>query len=563
MVGSPDAPELERVLVRVEADSLVYTRTGLQMRQPLALHAGRHNQVVLVRPPRVRSVAASHAGFPVEGSFPLPAVLSLVLFEHEGNLEGLFRGPAPREGVYQIFAHADPSGGDDHNKILTDRRAAAMTALLTGDATTMVSIAREESWGTDLQQVMLRALGCDPGPIDGKVGSLTTHAVTQFQEQYSSGRFHSRPSAGAPPSPLEASGTLDRATVDALVEAYTVFHSPHVPRSSLHPSHPHNGCAAFNRVVPDGYAANRRVSLVVYSELPPHPQSIPCTPGDAAACPALDDGAGPCLWFREHVHDAQPEEVRHHHFRLAWLELDNGSFLLSALTTVPDAEEVEIEVLSASEPVDGETLHDPTAVLGSVGASLVCKPVHGVAQVMWTPPPSFAPAIDGRIEDDQGRRVVPVFRIRHARTGAVGYDTWPADDVAILFDRRVENGPYHAQAATRLELVGTEQGYRSSRPATDATPFDDEHYILRFEGVPPEGSYSLLVHYTDGPGRVVLENVPYADLEGHPAGKEAGKEAPPAVNPRPPTDCPVFDDDDCASASTTDDDHRTESPWLF
>lgn len=85
MVGSSDGSELERSPLRVEVDSLEYTRTGLRTREPLPLQVGRHNQVVLVRPARVRSVAASHAGFPVDGSFPMPAVLSLVLFEHEGS----------------------------------------------------------------------------------------------------------------------------------------------------------------------------------------------------------------------------------------------------------------------------------------------------------------------------------------------------------------------------------------------------------------------------------------------------------------------------------------------
>jgi hypothetical protein len=527
--------------LRVHADTLEYTREGLRTREPLPVSLDSDVRVIVERPVVISAVAASHGGFASEQSFPLPAFLSLLLFPHAGNVEGLFEGERPKPGVYQVFAHARPSGNEQADKDLTDRRARMTTAFLTGNVDTVIEIAQEETWGLDLQQVMLRALRCDPGPIDGQLGALTRHAVEVFQRNYVKGLFHTGVDRELRHPQLPTSGELDEETALALIEAYTLAHSPSLPHDQLHPTHPEAGCAAFNPLVDgsDG-RADDRVSLVVHQALPTHHDAAPCLTGDPAACPVVDSAPRRCAWHRAHVRDALASEVRHHHFRLAWLPLPKGKILLSALTTVPDAEEVEFRVYAAREPVDGEILEDPTILISPLGETLTTKPVHGIAYVFWDPPAEFAPASDGNLHPPDGPPSTPVFRVMHPTTGAEAYDTWPADEVAVLFDRSVIDERFTAHAATVVELVCDAQGLRLARQSSEATPYGDEHYILRFEGIEPHGLFSLFVTYADGDRRPLFEDVPYDQLGDHgpPAarlpGQEGGAAGPEGSDPSSP-----------------------------
>jgi peptidoglycan hydrolase-like protein with peptidoglycan-binding domain len=502
--------------IRLHADTLEYTRDGLRTREPLSLFLEPSNRIVIERPAVIPAVAASHGGFADKQSFPLPAFLSLFVFPHSGNLEGLFEGKRPRSGVYQVFAHTRSTGNEQADKDLTDRRARVTTAFLTGDVDTVIEIAREEAWELDRQQVMLRALRCDPGPIDGQLGPLTRHAIEVFQRDYVKGLFHTEFDREPRHPTLAPSGELDDDTILALIEAYTVAHSPLLDRDQLHPTHPEAGCAAFNPLADGSHGrADNRVSLVVHDALPPHHDAAPCRTGDPAACPAVDSAPHRCAWHRAHVRDALAAEVEHHHFRLAWLPLPKGKILLSALTTVPDADEVEFEVFAAREPVDGEILSDPTILIEPLGEILTTKPVLGVAFVIWDPPAEFAPASDGNLHPPDGPPSTPVFRVMHPKTETEAYDTWPADEIAVLFDRNVIDDRFTAHAATIIELVCEEQGLRLSRPSGEATPYGDEHYILRFEGVEPHGTFSLFVTYADGDRRPLFEGVPYDQLGDH------------------------------------------------
>src|SRR5262245_43170288 len=86
-----------------------------------------------------------------------------------------------------IFGHADPTGNDAYNKELSGRRAKAVFALLLRDMSLW-----EELYGSKVQgvgdpwkfkaiQVMLKALGRDPGPMTGTLTPQTIEAVKRFQ----------------------------------------------------------------------------------------------------------------------------------------------------------------------------------------------------------------------------------------------------------------------------------------------------------------------------------------------------------------------------------------------
>jgi hypothetical protein len=85
-----------------------------------------------------------------------------------------------------VFGHADPVGDDDYNKTLSGRRALAVYGLLVRDGATWEKLYSNafggDDWGTRAIQLMVRALGFDPGHIDGKMGAQTKAAVKGYQQ---------------------------------------------------------------------------------------------------------------------------------------------------------------------------------------------------------------------------------------------------------------------------------------------------------------------------------------------------------------------------------------------
>ena len=79
-----------------------------------------------------------------------------------------------------IFGHADPVGQDQYNKELSERRAKAVYAVLTRDVGLWEQIYQKER--LSLVQNTLAALGHDPGPIDGAMGSRTRDAIRSFEQ---------------------------------------------------------------------------------------------------------------------------------------------------------------------------------------------------------------------------------------------------------------------------------------------------------------------------------------------------------------------------------------------
>ena len=254
--------------IRVHIDTLEYTSKGLNTREPIELTVGEHNEIVLVRPERRQPVAVNAGTFRHDSCFPTPSVLSVCMVAAAQNLLNLVLGVTP-SSVFQVFGHAEPSGDESHNKRLSDRRAAAFRASLVADVDVMQELATSEGWGLAEDQVMLRALKCDPGPIDGEAGALTRNATFLFQHEYQDGVFHRHLPDYTQREELNPSGELDDATRRALVEAYLLCTSAHLSPAQLHPTHPAAGCSEYNLRDSQDPPSNRRVSLIVHPGLPP------------------------------------------------------------------------------------------------------------------------------------------------------------------------------------------------------------------------------------------------------------------------------------------------------
>lgn len=84
-----------------------------------------------------------------------------------------------------LFGHADPVGDDDYNKTLSGRRALAVYAALVRDTDRWEKLYSNafggDAWGPRSIQLMVRALGFDPGEIDGKLGPKSKQAIKDFQ----------------------------------------------------------------------------------------------------------------------------------------------------------------------------------------------------------------------------------------------------------------------------------------------------------------------------------------------------------------------------------------------
>lgn len=367
-------------IINVHADELEYTSKGLSTRKALPLKPGFHNRVVIERPKKVPAVPVGIGGFARDSSFPTPVSLALLIAP---TLRELFDSDA--QPVYQVYGYASRDGDEGHNKALSDRRAKVMRALLVADADAFTAVAEEDGWATSEQQVMLRVLHCDPGPIDGEVGPLTTAAVTDFQEDYNDGIFHRHLDTEPRDSQLAVDGILGPKTSKALLDAFVHACSPGIDEAQLHPTHPEVGCSEFNGLpdqAPDSIR-NRRASLVIHEELPPFHDAAPCTTGDHAVCPVDDTQPQRCLWYRAHVDDSADERP-HLHSDLRWLPLADGRVLLSALTTLPDGETATIQV-RRSKPISGPEDIGEGVLADALSDPIAAQAHMGVVHAIWDP----------------------------------------------------------------------------------------------------------------------------------------------------------------------------------
>jgi hypothetical protein len=86
-----------------------------------------------------------------------------------------------------VFGHADPTGDEAFNKLLSGNRAESIYAVLTRDVPRWEQLYKSggssEGWGIRSIQHMLTALGHDPGPVDGVDGPKTQAGVKSFQRK--------------------------------------------------------------------------------------------------------------------------------------------------------------------------------------------------------------------------------------------------------------------------------------------------------------------------------------------------------------------------------------------
>jgi hypothetical protein len=113
---------------------------------------------------------------------------SIVLPEARKELKKLAALVKAHPGApMSIFGHADPVGNDVYNKDLSGRRARAIYGLLTRGVDIWETLYNTkvqgmgDPWKYKAVQIMLKALGHDPGPITGTLTPATIQAVKSFQ----------------------------------------------------------------------------------------------------------------------------------------------------------------------------------------------------------------------------------------------------------------------------------------------------------------------------------------------------------------------------------------------
>ncbi|HEX2733552.1 MAG TPA: hypothetical protein VHM70_18200 [Polyangiaceae bacterium] len=349
---------------------------------PLKVSANDDHSVVLVLGVAADSVTVPGSRFAFDSSFPTPGIAGAVRFA----VEALDGDPSHQAAV---FGHADSTGTDDYNKNLSDRRAAAFLAVLTNDPALFTRVADAENWGDDIYQAMLRALGPNPGPIDGKVGELTTLALRGFQDEYTRGVYH-RDSERKAVGKVSVNGKLDQATKIALRDAYlAIFSAQQSVDRFIGPKRA--GCSEF---VPldDKAEDNRRVTLAIFSPADaPKPEDFPCVEGDAKACPLDTDTGRRCPFYRQFVHEEDNPEFAGDaipFFDFQWLKGSDTVAHLSAVTSLADGTEVTFRVLRAESSLDGVTIPDSSTEgsppdLGTEQVSLTGTIKNGIAFVKW------------------------------------------------------------------------------------------------------------------------------------------------------------------------------------
>jgi len=320
--------------------------------------------------------------FPFDSSFPGPGVAEFL-----GHARAA--AASDRARPLGVFGHADATGDLAHNKVLSDRRAKAVYALLTGDLALFDEVAEAEGWPLACYQAMLRGLGCNPGAIDGETGALTDAAVAAFQHEYGRDVYHRDGPARAHP-PLDATGTLDDATRAALRDAYVAYHSVRLPADRfLGPRC--SGCSELNPVSDTG-RENRRVTIAIWGSEAPDAGAFPCVEGDVSACPSE---GGACKFYRAHVGDQPlPADMIIPFYDFEWIRTPTGNVHLSALTPLADTNDVRISVFRCTDEPPAEmdsSEGGPRPAPGEKLAELPGLVRSGVAYALWTPPPCLDP----------------------------------------------------------------------------------------------------------------------------------------------------------------------------
>jgi hypothetical protein len=236
------------------------------------------------------SPALSAQGFEVDSALPGPTLLAC--------LPAMVRAASERpEARLVLFGHADESGGDEHNKRLSDRRAKAVLALLTQDLGAFDALAREDEWAQPQYRLLLAALGVTE--------SAAGRGLRSFQRQYNAGDYHRGNGRERAYAPLKVDGLLGPRTEAALRDAYLAQLPVSLDRARfIGPKTA--GCGEFNRL--GSPEQDRRVVLALYRADFPTESKIPCKEGDAASCKINKKArhGWKCNFYRRTVEVEQP-----------------------------------------------------------------------------------------------------------------------------------------------------------------------------------------------------------------------------------------------------------------
>lgn len=362
------------------------TRIHYRQDQVRSLALDTVHRVVIAPPQPQPSISYRGTIFGRGSAFPTVTITSMLGAAQEWadaeENDGLALG---------VFAHCDKSGGEELNKELSELRSQAVFAMLTGKLGPFQEVAKANEWGTAECQAMLRALGCNAGAVDGIAGKMTAAAVQLFRREYNGNIFHEGV-RGRAHGDLPDGDELDEATQEALVDAYHAEYSVAVPEARFW-GPKHMGCGEFNPFVEQSsIMRDRRVTLVQYQEDRPREIDFPCSRGDASACAVDDGGIRRCRFYRETVEDNRIE-TWFPFWDLQWLQTPKGGAHLSALTILPDCDDLEFIVeLQHTEPSPEDSDYGPPPPSRGVELARVPGMVRkGIAYAQWKPPAHYDP----------------------------------------------------------------------------------------------------------------------------------------------------------------------------
>ncbi|MEX1361556.1 MAG: OmpA family protein [Nannocystaceae bacterium] len=408
LLGLGDHPRPRDKGPRPAADvttTITYRHEGMLRLSTNRMHC------VLVQPPPPQPAASFRGAMFGRGSaFPTAAIAPLLRHAQEWADE-----PDNRERSLGVFAHADRSGDEQRNKELSDRRADAVFAMLTGQLQPLRDVAERDGWGVAEVQAMLRALGCNPGAIDGIEGPMTMEAVRVFRREYNADVFHQDVRAREH-GELEEGDALDADTRDALLDAYHAEYSVGVPPERFW-GPGRMGCGEFNPFTDKAsIVKDRRVTLVQYGADRPRPADFPCTRDDAGACTIDDDGTRRCKFYRDNVADDALDEP-FPFWDFDWLQTPKGGAHLSSMTTLPDGDQLEfiVELLHQPATPEDSDYGPPPAPRGVELARVDGMVRKGVAYALWSPPEHYDPFDASRWfeyvpEETERRLILPAFQ---------------------------------------------------------------------------------------------------------------------------------------------------------
>jgi outer membrane protein OmpA-like peptidoglycan-associated protein len=247
--------------------------------------------------------AAGHLAYQKDLALPIgkPAVVELPPRVHRGELTGMhfetdktFLLDSAMPGIRQLVTiygsfgaesvllvgHTDTVGPAEHNRGLSEERAASIAAFLTDDVDAWLANYKKPksstAWGLREDQHMLQTLTSKAGSpfygatVDGLPGKATTDAFNLFQDE----------------NGLSRTGGPNEDTRRALIGKYMGLEGTTLPKDTKVVTH---GCGFTHLAVQTGpgvaNAENRRVEVFLFDgEVTPPPQT-PCPDG---GCPEHD-----------------------------------------------------------------------------------------------------------------------------------------------------------------------------------------------------------------------------------------------------------------------------------